>query len=55
MAVLIIILTCTFLLMMLVSFVCISREDDDIPSYDDIIRSDKKEVKKEENKIVKYI
>ena len=54
MAVLIIILTCTFILMILVSFVCISREDDDIPSYDDIIRSDKKEVKKEENKIVKY-
>ena len=56
MAVLIIILTCTFLLMMLASFVCISREDDDIPSYDDIIRSEKKEVKKEtkKNKLEKY-
>ena len=50
MAVLIIILTCTFLLMMLASFVFIGREDDDIPSYDDIIRSEKKDVKKETKK-----
>ena len=33
--------------MMLASFVFVGREDDDIPSYDDIIRSEKKEIKKE--------